>query len=105
MRRAILAAAATAAVVAATAGPASASVRSCYAPTSLRAVNVYDLSARNMSCGAAVQVINGGHGGSLDPRRWTCRDLSRLIQIDGTVGGTTTRCTLGSEAFRFSWAT
>jgi hypothetical protein len=108
MRRAILAAAVTAAALA-TAGPASASVQSCYVPQP-NAQNVYDLSVRNDVCWLALGEIERGtiqSNGDLRMRGrsvWYCYTL-KTYRSFGTVLGATVRCVAGDEAFRFSWAT
>lgn len=69
--------------------------------------NVYDVSARNMSCSAALRAMARGRlgrKGNLTTLGFGCYLLHRY-HIPGETTGATVRCVSGLRAFRFSWAT
>lgn len=87
---------------------ASAAVRHCRTPIQLGSTaNVGNVTARNMSCGAARGAIARGHltrSGGFRTRGFRCYRLHRSV-VGGTVLGAQNRCVSGRRAFRFDWAT
>lgn len=79
-----------------------------HGPVNDRGVPIGDVSARNMTCSAALIAISAGRlvtgSAGLVTRGYVCRVLS-AGHVGGETTGQTIRCANGQRAFRFSWAT
>ena len=94
------------------ASSAGAAVRGCnfpygYGPSNDAGVPIGNVSARNMTCSAALTRISEGvllRDGNLRTRGFTCY-LLQAYHAGSLETGATVRCTRRHQAFRFSWAT
>jgi hypothetical protein len=71
---------------------------------------IVDISARNMSCGAAVGAISRGYWVRGKRDFWKGQSVFRTrgffcYPISSGGGGQTVRCVRGAAALRFSWGT